>query len=78
MNPERLTADQHDKINKLFDQLAVSLQIKPQEALWSVMLGQSVAAIKSLGVAEANRSITEMLESAFEVAADETGDPSRN
>ena len=75
---EKITAHQHEKIYEMFEQLAVATKLTKQEALWSVILGQSVEAIQSLGVTEARQTFTKMFELAFKIAEEETEDPSRN
>ena len=75
---EKITEYQHEKIYEMFAQLAVATKLTKQEALWSVLVGQSVDAILSLGVHEARQTFTKMFELAFKIAEEETGDPSRN
>ena len=72
-----ITKHQHEKINEQFQQLAQSLKLSQQDALWSVMLSQSVYAIGELGAADAKQTMQGMLDLAFEIAAEET-DNSRN
>jgi microcystin-dependent protein len=74
---ERVSQTQMEDINQMFNDAAESCELSKQDALWSVMLSQSVYAIGELGASDAKQTMQGMLDLAFEIAVEET-DNSRN
>lgn len=68
---ERVSQTQMEDINQMFNEAAESCELSKQDALWSVMLGQSVYAIQSLGEKKAQEAMQVMLDLAFSIARDE-------